>query len=71
VSEIRVLRKLFGSDREEVTASWREIQSDSKLLSRFPWPAGMEVEAVMNNPPPLVCGKPNYKEARLGDFYGL
>jgi hypothetical protein len=24
---------------------------DSKLLSGFPWPVGMEVKAVMNNPP--------------------
>jgi hypothetical protein len=27
------------------------IQDDSKLLSGFPWPIGMEVKAVMNNPP--------------------
>jgi hypothetical protein len=51
VIESRVLRKLSGSDRVEVTASLRKIQSDSKLLSGFPLPAGMEVKAVMNNPP--------------------
>jgi hypothetical protein len=51
VTEDRVLKKLFGSDREEVTARWRKIQSDSTLLSVFPWPVGVEVKAVMSKPP--------------------